>query len=99
EAVLTAILVEAFDGQPVTAAQVRGVSDRIAPAAAASGAELDLDGWIAARLDEGGFALDAHEARIRRAALARAGGNLSAAARLLRISRAQLAYREKAAKE
>jgi len=99
EAVLTAILVEALDGQPVTAARVQDVADRIAPKAAPSEAGLDLDAWIAARLDEGGFALDAHEARIRRAALARAGGNLSAAARLLGISRAQLAYREKAAKE
>lgn len=94
EALLTALLIE---GEPVTAAHVARQVARIAPGIPPQPAERTLDDWIAARLEEGGFALDAHEAQIRQAALARAGGNLSAAARLLGISRAQLAYREKAA--
>lgn len=95
EAVLTGLLVETMEGQPLTQALVQGQVARISPAPAPQGAQ----DWIAARLDEGGFSLDAHEAQIRQAALARAGGNLSAAARILGISRAQLAYREKAEKE
>ena len=92
EAVLTALLIEA---EPVTEAHVARLVGRIAPLAPMQANGFALDDWIAARFDAGDFALDAHEAQIRQAALARAGGNFSAAARLLGISRAQLAYREK----
>jgi transcriptional regulator with PAS, ATPase and Fis domain len=46
-------------------------------------------------LGDGSFSLIAHENEMYRAALARSGGNVSAAARLLGLSRAQLAYRLK----
>jgi len=43
----------------------------------------------------GGPSLDALESRLVREAVARAGGNLSAAARLLGLTRSRLAYRMK----
>ena len=49
---------------------------------------------FAQEMREGRFSLAEHEARLRAMALDLAGGNLSAAARLLGLSRAQLAYRQ-----
>ncbi|NUB46432.1 XylR N-terminal domain-containing protein [Fertoebacter nigrum] len=95
DAVLTAILVDAQDGHPLTANSVAQAMRRVAPRPTVPTAD-DMDVRIAASLARGGFSLTAHEARIRATALAQAGGNLAAAARLLGISRAQLAYREKA---
>ncbi|MDP9052180.1 MAG: sigma 54-interacting transcriptional regulator [Acidobacteriota bacterium] len=46
-------------------------------------------------LDDGDFSLIEHERQIYRTALARSGGNVSGAARLLGLTRAQLAYRMK----
>lgn len=90
DAVLTACLVA---GAPVDASLVAREQARVAPPALPPG-DAGM-GWIAAQIAAGGFSLDAHEARVRELALTQAGGNLSAAARLLGISRAQLAYREK----
>ena len=44
-------------------------------------------------LEEGGFSLSAFERSTYEAAVNRTAGNLSAAARLLGLTRAQLAYR------
>ena len=96
DAILAAILVDTPEGQPVTAALVARARQRVAPKAGrAVGASGGLEAMIAAQLAEGKFSLPAHEARIRELAQTQAGGNLSAAARLLGITRAQLAYREK----
>jgi hypothetical protein len=101
DALLTALLVEAAGGLPLSAAMIARERTRIAPPPrhrhdnSAGG----IDDWIAGRMAEGRFSLEAHEARIRALALDRAGGNLAAAARMLGISRAQLAYRQKTAEK
>ena len=53
------------------------------------------DDDLSARILDSGSSLDDIEARVLNHAVARAGGNLSQAARLLGLSRAQLAYRQK----
>jgi DNA-binding NtrC family response regulator/predicted hydrocarbon binding protein len=60
--------------------------------ATAAGAKPQL---VAKLLDGGEFSLIAHEREIYRSALAKSDGNVSAAARLLGLTRAQLAYRMK----
>jgi hypothetical protein len=95
EALLTRLLIDTMEGQPITLALVQSLGKKMVPMAAPNSPDATIDDWISARIAEGNFSLEAHEARIRRAALARAEGNFSAAARLLGISRAQLAYREK----
>ena len=55
----------------------------------------DQDDDLSARILDSGSSLDDVEARVLNHAVARAGGNLSRAARLLGLSRAQLAYRQK----
>lgn len=97
DALLTALLVAAMDGQPISDAMVAAELARVSPAAPqriAAEPAGNLDAMIAQALARGDFSLQAHEARIRAMAIERTGGNLSAAARLLGISRAQLAYRE-----
>lgn len=54
-----------------------------------------LDDELSARILDSGSSLDEIEARVLDHAVARAGGNLSEAARLLGLSRPQLAYRQK----
>ena len=93
-AVLTAVLAARTDATPVTAAQLRVQQDRIAvrtsaPTAAGEG----FDGWLNDALAHGGFAIEQIERSIYDAAVARTDGNLSAAARLLGLTRAQLSYR------
>jgi len=53
------------------------------------------DDDLSSRILDSGSSLDDIEARVLNHAVARAGGNLSQAARLLGLSRAQLAYRQK----
>nr|WP_319565305.1 sigma 54-interacting transcriptional regulator [uncultured Rhodoferax sp.] len=53
------------------------------------------DDDLSARILDSGSSLDVIEARVLNHAVARAGGNLAQAARLLGLSRAQLAYRQK----
>jgi transcriptional regulator with GAF, ATPase, and Fis domain len=60
--------------------------------AAATGAQPKV---VAQLLDGSEFSLIAHEREIYRTALAKSDGNVSAAARLLGLTRAQLAYRMK----
>ena len=57
------------------------------------------DDDLSARILDSGSSLDEIEARVLNHAVARAGGNLSQAARLLGLSRAQLAYRQKRSQE
>ena len=57
------------------------------------------DDDLSARILDSGSSLDDIEARVLNHAVARAGGNLSQAARLLGLSRAQLAYRQKRSQE
>lgn len=72
----------------------------------AEGAGIDAEGHVGcadqateerlcARLLDGAFNLEAHERRLLTLAVERAGGNLAQAARMLGISRRQLAYRLK----
>lgn len=49
--------------------------------------------WIEQTLKAGALSMPELESEVYRAAVGRTGGNLSAAARLLGITRAQLAYR------
>jgi DNA-binding NtrC family response regulator len=57
------------------------------------------DDDLSARILDSGSSLDDIEALVLNHAVARAGGNLSKAARLLGLSRAQLAYRQKRSQE
>jgi DNA-binding NtrC family response regulator len=57
------------------------------------------DDDLSARILDSGSSLDDVEARVLNHAVARAEGNLSKAARLLGLSRAQLAYRQKRSQE
>jgi transcriptional regulator with AAA-type ATPase domain len=66
-------------------------SGRTASDSSLSGQSLDL--MVDRAVESGGFSLSALEKSAYRSALDHAGGNLSAAARLLGLSRAQLAYR------
>lgn len=92
DALLTAVLIETSDGSIVTEDLVSREARRISPARHVGDA---FGVWLEAQFAAGGLSLDALEARVREAALARCGGNMAAAARLLGISRAQLAYRQK----
>ncbi|MFE3838202.1 XylR N-terminal domain-containing protein [Pseudogemmobacter sonorensis] len=94
DGVLSLLAIGGSGGAAATADDLEAALARIRPQRAE-----DDDGWIAARIAAGGFSLPAHEARIRALALAQTGGNLSAAARLLGITRPQLAYREQSARE
>lgn len=57
------------------------------------------DDELSERILDSGSSLDDVEARVLNHAVTRAGGNLSQAARLLGLSRAQLAYRQKRSQE
>jgi transcriptional regulator with GAF, ATPase, and Fis domain len=67
--------------------------DRGAEAGAALPREPALDEIAEQLLAHGGHSLDAVEDSLVRAALARSGGNVSRAALLLGLTRAQMAYR------
>jgi hypothetical protein len=92
-AVLMAALVEAEAGRALGAAALRRAIARIGRPAVAVPAPGGFAGWLDGALAGDGIALEEIERQIYDAAVARTGGNLSAAARLLGISRAQLSYR------
>lgn len=92
DALLTALLLAADQGRGLDAEAIAAPLARMRP-------PTEADDWIAGQLAQGGFSLPAHEARIRAVALAQTGGNLAAAARLLGITRPQLAYREQAGRD
>lgn len=66
-------------------------------AAGAPAPQASADALVRAALAEGGLAIASLEQRILQQAVRQAGGNLSAAARLVGLTRAQLAYRLKTA--
>jgi DNA-binding NtrC family response regulator len=92
-AVLMAALIETEPGRAVTPAALRRAIARIGRPALPPPAPGGFAGWLDGALAGGGIALEEIERQIYDAAVARTDGNLSAAARLLGISRAQLSYR------
>ena len=93
--VLSAVLAAHHGGQPVSRAEIELQLLRFPSPASAAGedGESKLRPLLEQLLDEGGLTLPELEQSAYRSAVAKAGGNLSAAARLLGLTRAQLAYR------
>jgi transcriptional regulator with AAA-type ATPase domain len=93
--VLCAVLAEHRDDGPVSRGEIEAQLDRLAFATSAvgGGTEGALRPLFDQLLDEGGLSVSELERSAYRAAVDRARGNLSAAARLLGLTRAQLAYR------
>jgi len=93
--VLAAVLAARRHDGPVLAeeiqAQLERFRDRAAPGAGDSG--RSLEGVLDRAIEEGGFSISTLEKAAYQSALKRAGGNLSAAARLLGLTRPQFAYR------
>jgi DNA-binding NtrC family response regulator len=80
---------------PVTGEEIEAQLDRFRSMAATPGDEAGsgLHSWIDRALSAGDFSMAELERRIYQAAVARTDGNLSAAARLVGLTRAQLSYR------
>lgn len=98
-AVLTAASCEVPEGEAISVRHLAAARSRVS-GSAARGADSDrgdLPTVIRAMIQNGEFALAEVEKASYAAAIEQAGGNLSAAARLLGLSRAQLAYRTKSA--
>jgi Activator of aromatic catabolism/V4R domain/Bacterial regulatory protein, Fis family/Sigma-54 interaction domain len=99
-AVLAGVLLERTLPGPITALEISrkiaqfNVTGDTEPLGTSSAATL-FDGVI----EKGGLSLDALQGKLYDEAVLRAGGNLSAAARSLGITRAQLAYRIERMKE
>ena len=95
QGVLTAVLASHGDGGVLTGRQIAAQLQRFpaSPSRVGGAAEQKLGHLIDQTLGAGPFSLSEFEASAYRIAMERAGGNLSAAARLLGLSRAQLAYR------
>jgi hypothetical protein len=95
--VLTAVLSARSGDDPISAREIETQHASIAvplPAAGkAESGDASLADLIGSVMDAQAFNLPDFEQSIYRAALERAGGNLSAAARVLGLTRAQLAYR------
>lgn len=94
DALMTAALVSGSAGVPIDADLVRGLS-----APSLSAAQAIQDNAIAAEaprdLSSGPFSLNVLNSQLYRQAMERCNGNVAAAARMLGLSRAQLAYRLK----
>jgi len=99
DALLKALLVESQGAAPDMGSLTRARA-RLSPCPLrGAGSESQKGASLIDRLlDEPEFSLPQLEAQLRAAAIERAGGNLAAAARLLGISRPQLAYRERLAR-
>jgi hypothetical protein len=93
--VLGAVLANHRGGGPVTGAEIEAQLARPAPPANRSGdrESAGLRAWLDRALSSGSFSMAALEREVYDAAVARTDGNLSAAARLLDLTRAQLADR------
>jgi len=93
--VLCAVLAAPRDGQPVSRTEIEAQLFRLRPAVPQVGREPQsgLRALLDRILEEGGFSLSEFERSTYEAAVERTAGNLSAAARLLGLTRAQLAYR------
>jgi DNA-binding NtrC family response regulator len=92
--VLGAALANHRGGGPITGAEIEAQLARPAPMPKPGGQEsASLRPWLDRALSSGSFSMAALEREVYDAAVARTDGNLSAAARLLDLTRAQLAYR------
>lgn len=95
--VLTAVLAARSSGDPISAGEIATQHASIAVPPPATGkvesADTPLADLIGSVMEAQAFDLPDFEQSIYRAAIERAGGNLSAAARVLGLTRAQLAYR------
>jgi DNA-binding NtrC family response regulator len=95
--VLSAVLAAHRQEGPVTRTEVEAGYDRSArmTSPADAGQKAGLGVWLDGALADGSFSMASFEREAYGAAVARADGNLSAAARLLGLTRAQLAYRRR----
>ena len=91
--VLSAILAARRDDEPVSHADIEAQVFRLRPALSQTGQEGELHAFLDRAFETGGLSLSEFERSAYAAAMDRAAGNLSAAARLLGLTRAQLAYR------
>jgi hypothetical protein len=93
--VLAAAMAANRDGGHITGKEIETQLDHLRPTAGDSKAaeNADFDPWLDRMLSTGDFSMAELERKIYRLAVARTSGNLSAAARALGITRAQLAYR------
>ena len=93
--VLCAILAARLDDQPVSRADIEAQLLRLRPALPqpGRGPQSELRALLEDAFEDGGFSLSEFERSAYGAAMERTAGNLSAAARLLGLTRAQLAYR------
>lgn len=93
EAMLTSAILMAPPGSPITPEMLLEAQAGVGWQDQQTTSAGSFDAWLEEALLQGTLRIDEIEARIYRTAVARASGNLSAAARALGISRAQLAYR------
>ena len=93
EATLVSAILAAPPGQPITAKSLQDAQSGLVEADHAGQPSSSFDAWLVQALSKGGISMTEIELRIYRTAVDRAAGNLSAAARSLGLSRAQLAYR------
>jgi transcriptional regulator with AAA-type ATPase domain len=95
--VLAAVLVDQSSDAPLSALQIEKKMRSLAGVSHVAGEEPQgsIGDLVERLLDEGPFQLSDLERQAYSAAVERAGGNLSAAARLLGLTRPQLAYRLK----
>jgi len=92
--VLTAVLAGHTNKKPITAKEIEGELSRLSAMPTVCDKDrTTLSSLLDNLLESQAFSLPDFEQSVYRAALERAGGNLSAAARLLGLTRAQLAYR------
>lgn len=91
--VLGATLAAHRHGGRITGREIELQLERFQSMLGRPGADAELDPWLDRALLTGNFSISALERQIYRASVARTGGNLSAAARLIGLTRAQLAYR------
>lgn len=93
--VLGAALIDHRHDGPITGKEIEAPLDHLRLTAEASSLDENatMDLWLDQALAAGNFSMAELERYIYRAATARAGGNLSGAARLIGLTRAQLAYR------
>ena len=94
-AALGAVLANHRGSGPITGAEIETQLARPAPRPKRPDSQesASLRPWLDRTLSSGNFSMAALEREIYDAAVARSDGNLSAAARLLDLTRAQLAYR------
>jgi DNA-binding NtrC family response regulator len=93
--VLAAAMAAHRDEGHITGREIETQLDHLRPTSSNSNAEENagFDPWLDRMLSTGDFSMAELERQIYSLAVARTAGNLSAAARVLGITRAQLAYR------